>query len=52
MCRMDLKTNLRNLRYRLSCGVLLAALSNTALVWAAAPFSTTSICIECHQKLK
>ena len=46
---MDLNTNLRKLRYLLSCGALIAALPNTALLRAAV--STTSVCVQCHQKL-
>jgi len=45
---MNLKVNLRNLGYLLSCGALMAALPNTDRLSAAAPSSST--CIECHQK--
>ena len=46
---MNLKANLRNLRYLLSCGALVAALPGMTLVWAATPSSST--CVECHQKI-
>ena len=46
---MDLKTKLRYLRYLLACGVAVAALPNTAQLGAAV--ATTSICIQCHQKI-
>ena len=46
---MNLKTNLRNIGYFLSCGVMVAVLPQTALVWAAA--SSSGGCVECHQKI-
>ena len=49
MSSMDLKTKLRYLRYLLACGVAVAALPNTAQLGAAV--ATTSICIQCHQKI-